>query len=104
MEKTIQETIDQTFGEKFQEDQLQQKRQLAEFLKQDIKEVAPNFTIDDEEKIVEETKEPVTELVSIDIVKRQDVNLVDFVLQKSRKLVKRPSLFQSVSIIQLIIR
>ena len=104
MEKTIQETIDQTFGEKFQEDQLQQKRQLAEFLKQDIKEVAPNFTIDDEEKIVEEKKEPVTEQVSIDIVKRQDVNLVDFVLQKSRKLVKRPSLFQSVSIIQLIIR
>ena len=61
MERTIQNTIDQTFGEKLQEDQLQQKRQLADFLKQDVKEVAPNFTIDDEDKIVEETKEPVME-------------------------------------------
>ena len=61
MERTIQNTIDQTFGEKLQEDQLQQKRQLADFLKQDVKEVAPNFTIDDEDKIVEETKEPVFE-------------------------------------------
>ena len=61
MERTIQNTIDQTFGEKLQEDQLQQKRQLADFLKQDVKEVAPNFTIDDEDKIVEETKEPVLE-------------------------------------------
>lgn len=61
MERTIQNTIDQTFGEKLQEDQLQQKRKLADFLKQDVKEVAPNFTIDDEDKIVEETKEPVQE-------------------------------------------
>ena len=56
MEKTIQDTIDSTFGEKLQDEQLKQKRQLSDFLKQgESKEtVATSFTIDEEDKIEEE--------------------------------------------------
>ena len=59
----------------------------------------PKFTID-EEKITQDSDEVIekVKIEKIDILKRQEVNLDDFALQKARKIVKNRSVFATVSI------